>query len=212
MAVVRKNFEISENPEEKKPLIIPGKSEVRKPVERHWYILRAISGKETKAKEWIEAACKNNPDTLGKNIHQVLVPTEPVYITRGGKKVLKERVKMSGYVFVEATLIGETEAFLQNTTNIIDFVRNREKDKKPEIVPQAQIETMTKGIEEQAVADAVDHNYIVGESVKVVGGAFSGFTGEISEVNLDRHELTVIVKVFGRDTKLTLDNSQVARE
>ncbi len=200
---------------------------------KKWYILRAISGKETKAKELIEAACKNNPESLGKDICQVLVPTEQVYVTRGGKKVLKERNLFAGYVFVQIALRhkvsinrskgveekvttyelnGETESFLQNTSNIIDFVRSRDGDKKPESVPEVQIARMIGAAEEQQGHDAVDYNYIVGESVKVNFGPFTGFTGEIGEVNREKHELTVIVKVFGRETPLKLDNSQVVRE
>jgi len=200
---------------------------------KQWYILRAISGKETKAKELIEAACKNNPDSLGKDICQVLVPTEQVYVTRGGKKVLKERNLFAGYVFVQIALRhkvdiqrgkdsttkvesyemnGETEIFLQNTSNIIDFVRSREGGKKPEPVPEVQIARMIGAAEEAQVNDAVEYNYIVGESVKVNDGPFSGFTGEISEVNQEKHEITVVVKVFGRETPLKLDNSQVERE
>lgn len=200
---------------------------------KQWYILRAISGKETKAKELIEAACKNDPDNLGKDICQVLVPTEQVYVTRGGKKVLKERNLFAGYVFVQIALRrkvtvvqdkderktietfemnGETEIFLQNTSNIIDFVRSREGGKKPDPVPEYQIARMVGAAEEAQVNDAVEYNYIVGESVKVNFGPFTGFTGEISEVNQEKHEITVIVKVFGRETPLKLDNSQVERE
>lgn len=195
---------------------------------KKWYILRAISGKETKVKEFVEAACKNNPETLGKYICQVLVPTEQVYTTRGGKKVLKERNLFSGYVFVQLALKkvhtgnntdeyryelnGETEIFLQNTSNVIDFVRSRDGGKKPEPVPEAQIQRMLGAAEEATAGDTATNDYIVGEKVKVNYGPFTGFSGEIKEVNQERHELTVIVKVFGRETPLKLDNSQVERE
>ncbi|MBQ0120606.1 MAG: transcription termination/antitermination factor NusG [Bacteroidales bacterium] len=202
---------------------------------KKWYILRAISGKETKVKELVEAACKNNPDTLGKDICKVLVPTETVYTTRAGKKVQKERNLFSGYVFVQLALhkvvdsyekdkdgkvlsvnykyeLGDTETFLQNTSNVIDFVRSRKGGKQPESVPEAQIARMLGAAEEVAASDAVEYNYIVGEKVKVNYGPFTGFHGEISEINQERHELTVIVKVFDRETPLKLDNSQVERE
>ena len=67
---------------------------------KNWYILRTISGKEMKVKEMLEAARKNNPE-LERSIFQVLVPTEKVYTTRNGKKVLKEKILFSGYVFVQ---------------------------------------------------------------------------------------------------------------
>ena len=65
-------------------------------VKKRWYVLRAISGKEAKVKEVLDAAIKNTD--LGKYVSQVLIPTEKIYTTRNGKKVLKERNLYSGYV------------------------------------------------------------------------------------------------------------------
>jgi transcriptional antiterminator NusG len=150
---------------------------------------------------------------FAENISQILVPTEKVYTTRAGKKVLKEKVMFSGYVFVKLELTGEIEATLQDTTNVVNFVRNREGERRPEPVPEHQILTMLGKAEEREMeaADAIS-DYVVGESVKVNFGPFSGFIGEIKEINQEKRELTVMVKVFGRETPLKLDNSQVERE
>jgi len=181
-------------------------------VKMRWYVLRTISGKELKVKETIEATCKNVPE-LARNIHRVLVPTEKVYTTRAGKKVLKDRILFSGYVYVQAELVGEVENILQNTSNVIDFLRSRESGKKPEPIPESQIEQMMV-LAENRVDESLDaaNDFVVGESVKVNYGAFSGFIGEIKEVNREKRVLTVMVKVFGRETPLKLDNSQVDRE
>ena len=88
-------------------------------LKKEWYVLRAISGKEAKVKEVLDAAIKNT--NLGEYVSQVLIPTEKVYTMRNGKKVLKERNLYSGYVFVEAKLTGEVMYELRNTTNVIDF-------------------------------------------------------------------------------------------
>jgi len=178
---------------------------------KQWYILRTISGKELKVKESIERAQNNNPE-LARYISQILVPTEKVYATRNGKKVLKERVLFSGYVFVQTELKGEVENTLQCTPNVINFVRSRENEKRPEPVPESQIMVMLGRAEDLNEQSETANDYVVGESVKVTSGPFSGFNGEITEVNRERHELKVMVKVFGRDTPLTLDNSQVERE
>lgn len=163
-------------------------------------------------KEMLEAACKNVSE-LGNNISQVLVPTEKVLATRAGKKVIKEKILFSGYVYVNARLTGDVESFLQNTTNVIDFLRTREAGKKPVVVPESQIAVMLGNAEEKEVETMdVLNDFMVGESVKVNSGAFSGFIGEIKEVNHEKRELTVMVKVFGRETPLKLDNSQVERE
>ena len=175
--------------------------------QHQWYILRTISGKEMKVKEMIEGYRKNDP-VYAENISQILVPTEKVYTTRAGKKVLKEKVMFSGYVFV-----AEIEVTLQDTTNVVNFVRSREGERRPEPVPEHQIQTMLGQAEvrEMEAADSVS-DYVVGESVKVNFGPFSGFIGEIKEINREKRELTVMVKVFGRETPLKLDNSQVERE
>ena len=178
---------------------------------KRWYVLRAISGKEAKVKEIIDASMKNTD--LGKYVFQVLIPTEKVYATRNGKKVLKERNLYSGYVFVEANLTGEVVNTLVNTTNVIDFIRGRDKDRRPEPIRESEVARMLGAADEQQeTEDAVANDFIVGETVKVNYGPFSGFTGEIEEVNREKRKLKVMVKVFGRKTPLELDNSQVERE
>lgn len=176
-----------------------------------WYVLRAISGKEAKVKEMLDAACKNTD--LGKYVAQVLIPTEKVYTTRGGKKILKDRNLFSGYVFVQAVLRGDVEDYLRNTTNVIDFVRSRDDNRKPEPIREAEIARMLNAASSEDTGDTASPNdFIVGETVKVNDGPFNGFTGEIEEVNRERRKLKVMVKVFGRPTPLELDNSQVTRE
>ena len=96
---------------------------------RGWYVLRAISGKEAKVKEILDAQIKNTD--LGNYLFQVLIPTEKVMAVRNGKKIVKERNLYSGYVFIEADLRGEVIHQLVNTTNVIDFLRGREKGAQP---------------------------------------------------------------------------------
>lgn len=180
-------------------------------VKKEWYVLRAISGKEAKVKEVLDAAI-NNTD-LGHYVSQVLIPTEKVYTTRNGKKVLKERTLYSGYVFIQAALTGEVEYELRNTTNVIDFLRGRAKGSKPEALRESEVMRMLGTADEisEQIEDTADV-YIVGEPVKVTFGPFSGFSGVIKEVNNDKKKVNVEVKIFGRPTDLELENSQVERE
>lgn len=179
---------------------------------KQWYVLRAISGKEAKVKEMLDAAC-NNVDFLHDHLFQVLVPTEKIYVKRGNKKVLKDKNLFSGYVFVQCELTGEVEDYLSNTTNVIDFLRSRESGRKPEPVPEAQIRSMLgAAADEESRGDGSTVNdYVLGETVKVANGPFTGFTGDVSYVDREKHKLTVMVKVFGRETPLELDNSEVER-
>ena len=74
-------------------------------IEKKWYVLRAVSGKESKVKEYLDADIKNSD--LSEYVSQVLIPTEKVYQVRNGKKIVKERSYLPGYVLVEAALVGE---------------------------------------------------------------------------------------------------------
>ena len=178
-----------------------------------WYVLRAISGKEAKVKEILDAQIKNTE--LGKNLFQVLIPTEKVLIVRGGKKVVKERNLYSGYVFVEANLTGEVIHLLQNTSNVIDFLRGREKGAAPERLREAEVMRML-GIADELSDPTQDcvNDYMVGETVKITDSTnpFNGFSAIIEEVNPEKKKLKVTVKIFGRKTPMELDNAQVERE
>ncbi len=94
-------------------------------VVKKWYVLRAVSGKESKVKEYIEADMRHG--TLGDYVSQVLIPTEKVLQVRAnGKKVVKERSYLPGYVLVEAALIGEVAHHLRNIPNVIGFLGGRD--------------------------------------------------------------------------------------
>ena len=175
-----------------------------------WYVLRAISGKEAKVKEVLDAAMRNTD--LGKYLFQVLIPTEKVMTVRNGKKVVKERNLYSGYVFIEADLQGEVMYELRNTTNVIDFLKGRGKEAQPERLRESEVMRMLGMADDinEAADDGVN-DYIVGETVKVNSGAFTGFNGEITEVYPEKKKLKVMVKIFGRGTPLELENSQVER-
>ena len=187
----------------------PGKE----PNKRAWYVLRAISGKEAKVKEVLDAAIRNTD--LGKYLFQVLIPTEKVMTVKNGKKVTKERNLYAGYVFIEAILIGEVKHELRNTTNVIDFLGGRPGSKgtpEPEALRESEVLRMLgKADELNEDPDDEANDYIVGESVKVNFGPFTGFNGIIEEVNKEKKKLKVMVKIFGRKTPLELENSQVER-
>ena len=179
--------------------------------QKGWYVLRAISGKEAQVKEIIEGAMKRSD--LGNYVFQVLIPTEKVMALRNGKKVIKEKNLYSGYVFIEAILTGEVIHELTNTTTVIDFLRGREKNSKPERLREAEVMRMLGAADEIAEAESDGVNdYIVGERVKVTDGPFKDFSGIIEEVNREKRKLKVMIKIFDRKTPLELDNSQVERE
>ena len=173
-------------------------------------MLRAISGKEAKVKEVLDAQMRNTD--LGKHLFQVLIPTERVMAMRNGKKVIKEKNLYSGYVFIEAELTGEVMYLLKNTSNVIDFLAGRAKGSAPKPLRESEVKRMLGAADELVDLDEDGNNYVVGETVKVTSGPFSGFSGVIDEVNREKKKLSVMVKIFGRKTPLELENSQVERE
>lgn len=181
-----------------------------KEIQKGWFVLRAISGKEAKVKEILDSAIKNG--TLGKHVWQVLIPTEKVMSTRNGKKVVKERTLYSGYVFVEAELIGEVEYELRNTTNVIDFLRGRTTQKPERLQEQEVMRMLGKADDLQEATLEEESIFMEGEPVKVTDGPFNGFSGVVKQVNADKKKLKVEVKIFGRPTDLELECTQVERE
>ena len=177
-------------------------------IKKEWYVLRAISGKEGKVKETLDAEIKNSD--LGKYVSQVLIPTEKVYSVRNGKKITKERNLYPGYVFVEAHLVGEVLHRLRNTTNVIGFLGGA---LKPDPLRPSEVSRMLGAVDEiQEIGEEINIPYFVGETVKVTYGPFNGFSGVIEEVNNERKKLKVMVKIFGRKTPLELGFMQVEKE
>ena len=173
-----------------------------------WYVLKAVSGKEAKVKEYIEAEMKHN-DLLAANVSQVLIPLEKHATVRNGKRVVKEKVSLPGYVFVEAKLKGDVAHTLRFLPNVLGFLGGLDE---PTPVPQSDINRMLGTAEETEFEENVDVPYAVDETVKVVDGPFSGFSGIIEEVNTEKHKLKVMVKIFGRKTALELGFMQVEKE
>lgn len=177
-------------------------------VQKKFYVLRAISGKENKAKEYLEAEIKNTD--LGEYVSQVLIPTEKTFITRNRKKVLKERAYLPGYVLVEAALVGEVAHRLRNIPNIIGFLGGSDN---PVPLRPSEVNRILGTVDDmQEQPEDLDLQFIVGESVKITFGPFDGFSGIIEEVNAEKRKLKVMVKVFGRKTPLELAYTQVEKE
>lgn len=174
-----------------------------------WYVLRAISGKEGKVKEYIDAEIKNSD--LGQTVSQVLIPTEKVLQIRNGKKITKERSYLPGYVLVEANLIGETPHRLRNIPNVLGFLG--EKNNQPTPIRQSEINRILGTVDElQENGEEMLTPFLIGETVKVITGPFSGFDGVIEEVNNEKKKLKVMVSIFGRKTPLELAFTQVEKE
>ena len=175
---------------------------------KKWYVLRAVSGKEAKVKEYIDAELKHNK-MLSTYVSQVFIPMEKHVSVRTGKRVVKEKISLPGYVLVEAELKGDVAHTLRFMPNVLGFLGGLDK---PTPIRQSDVNRMLGSAEESEIIDEVTIPYVVDETVKVTDGPFSGFSGVIEEVDTVKHKLKVMVKIFGRKTPLELSFMQVTKE
>ena len=176
---------------------------------KKWYVLRAVSGKEAKVKEYLEALMKKDA-MLAANVGQILLPTEKYAQLRNGKRVVKEKLFLPGYVLVEANLQGEIAHTLRFMPNVLGFLGGLDN---PTPVRQSDINRILGTAEETIIkTEEASVPYMVDEAVKVTDGPFSGFSGIIEEVNTEKRKLKVMVKIFGRKTPLELGYNQVEKE
>lgn len=177
---------------------------------KKWYVLRAISGKEAKVKEYLEQEAKTT--NLGQYVSQILIPTEKVYQTRNGKKTMKEKTCLPGYVFVEANLVSEAANLLSNAPNVLGFLGGTQSNPTP--LRPNEVSRMLGSVDDihEGGDASMDIPYVVGEAIKVTDGPFSSFSGTVEEVNNEKSKLTVMVKIFGRRTPLELSFTQVEKE
>jgi len=174
-----------------------------------WYVVRAVSGKEKKVKQYIEAEI--NRLGLSQQVPQVLIPMEKYYQMRDGKKIAKERNFYPGYVLIEVALDSELEHLIKGINSVIGFLGDKEGNAIP--LRTSEVNRILGKVDEMSEqVETINVPYFVGESVKVVDGPFNGFTGEIEEVNEEKKKLKVMVKVFGRKTPLELNYMQVEKE
>ncbi|HUX83766.1 MAG TPA: transcription termination/antitermination protein NusG [Chitinophagaceae bacterium] len=177
--------------------------------ETKWYVLRVVSGKEKKIKEYLDVDIRRSG--WGNVITQVFVPVEHVYKMQAGKKVMREKNFYPGYIMIEAVegkLTDEMISHINNTTNVIHFLG---KD-KPVALRKTEVNKMLGKVDE--VTDqglTMSEPFIVGETIKIIDGAFNDFNGTIEEVNDEKKKLKVTVKIFGRATPVELNFMQVEK-
>ncbi len=182
--------------------------------ELKWYVLRVISGQEKKVKTFIENEVARQK--MEEFIPQVLIPSEKVYEMRNGKKRIRERNFFPGYVLVSADLEhGEALHLINNIPGVIGFLGNSSvggASKEPVPLRQSEINRILGKVDEsEEMAEKFDTSFIVGESVKVMDGPFSGFTGTVEEVFEEKKKLNIMVKIFGRNTPVELNYMQVEK-
>ena len=173
-----------------------------------WFVINTYSGHENKVKHNLE----HRVETMGQQtrVRQVVVPTESVSEIKDGKKIQVEKRTMPGYVLVNMEMTDDVWGLVKNTPGVTGFVGSRNKPvplSGPEVDRLLHKEAPgTEGGRARTTAQ-----FDVGESVKVISGPLSDFSGEIAEINEDAAKLKVLVSIFGRETPVEVGYDQVKK-
>ena len=179
-----------------------------------WYVLRVVSGKERKVKEYLDKEV--NRSGWSETIKQVFLPMEKVYKVQNGKKVMREKNYFPGYVMIEVSdgkLTDDMVQHISNISNVMHFLTDG-KGSKGNIISlrKAEVNKMLGKVDEmndQGIT--MNEPFIVGETIKIIEGPFNDFNGVIEEVNDEKKKLKVQVKIFGRATPVELNYMQVEK-
>jgi len=174
--------------------------------EKHWYIIHTYSGFEAKVKD----SLRRRADAMGmaETIEEILVPTEEVVEIRDGKKKRKTRKFFPGYVLVKMEMSDDAWHVVRNTPKVTGFVGT---GTNPVPLNEDEVARIVNQVSVAAEKPKPVLAFNVGETVRIVDGPFSNFTGNVEEVNEDRSTLKVMVTIFGRATPVELEFLQVEK-
>jgi transcriptional antiterminator NusG len=169
-----------------------------------WYVINTYSGHENKVKQNLEHRVVSLNQQ--RAVRQVVVPTETVSEMKDGQKVQQEKRTMPGYVLVNMELSDDSWQLVKGTPGVTGFVG---ASNEPIPLTQAEVDRLLHREVAQKVATKAQ--FSIGESVKVISGPLSDFSGEISEINQDAQKLKVLVSIFGRETPVEVGFDQVKK-
>ena len=170
----------------------------------HWYAVHTYSGHEQKAKKYLESVIESAG--LQEKFGQILIPTEQVTEMKQGKRTTSTKKFLPSYILVEMDLDQVTQNLVVNSPSITNFVG---AGGKPHPLKPKEVDRIMGQVDSSRTAEVTDVPYKAGDSVKVIDGPFADFSGFVSEVNMERKKIKVMVSIFGRPTPVELDFLQI---
>lgn len=176
-----------------------------------WYVVHSQSGYEKKVKANLEARIQSM--NMEEMIFEIVIPMEEVVEFKGGRKQVVQKKVFPGYLLVRCEMDDSSWYCIRNTPGVTGFVGQSRFGQKPTPLSRREVETFlsVKGGQDAAPRRKPKLEYQVGESVRVKEGPFADFSGQVVEINADHMKLKVLVNIFGRETPVELDFSQVSK-
>jgi transcriptional antiterminator NusG len=161
-----------------------------------WYVIQVLSGHEKKVKKAIEENLKING--MQNFIEEILIPIENVQEVKKGQQKITEKKLWPGYILIKMNLTDESWAYIKSIGSVIDFLGGE----IPTPLTEKEVEEILKELEEKKQKIVQKHKFEIGDTVKITEGVFVNFIGTITEVNHEKGKLSVLVSIFGRDTRV----------
>ena len=175
-------------------------SQIKENLEPRWYVVHTYSGYENKVKTDLEKTIKNRE--LEDYFFDIVVPMEEQIEIKDGKRKANLKKVFPGYVLVKMIVTEESWYIVRNTRGVTGFVGSG-----TDPIPLTSEEIRNMGFE----TTIINVDYEVNDSVKVVNGPLSGFIGTVQEINKEKNKVKVMVSMFGRETPVELEFSQVEK-
>lgn len=161
-----------------------------------WYVVQVISSHEKKVKKSIEESLASSG--MNELITEILLPTEQVSEVKRGQQHVSEKRIWPGYLLVKMEFTEESWAYIKNIPGVIDFLGGG----KPVPLSEAEISNILQELDDRKKGVVQKHKVGVGDRVKITEGVFNNFVGTVLEVNHEKGRLSVLVSIFGRDTRV----------
>lgn len=172
---------------------------------RAWYAVHTIAGHENKVRDVLTRRAQVE-GLWQLDIYDILIPTEREMTTRNGKRYEMDRKVFPGYILVQMQLSDDAYKLVKSTSGVTGFVQS---GNKPVPLEDYEVRRIMTNLESSKEAPKI--SWSKGDAIRVVEGPFSDFTGKIEEVNSDREKLKVLINIFGRDTPVELEFTQVEK-
>jgi len=173
---------------------------------RAWYAVHTISGHENKVRDLLTRRAELF-NQWPSEISEILIPTEQEMTTRNGKRLAVAKKVLPGYIWVYMELNDETFKTVKGTSGVTGFVSS---GNKPVHMAEYEVRRILANIEKSMEQPKVMFNK--GDVIRVVEGPFSDYTGRVEEVDSDKEKVKAMITIFGRDTPVELEFTQVQKD